>query len=74
MREVRIDMVIVGADRIDDNGDTANNDSVTVTGTAAADLLTVTPTANGASVLLNGSGSGVACSFETEREMRHGWR
>ena len=47
-------------EKLNINGDTANNDSVTVTGTAAADLLTVTPTANGASVLLNGSGSGVA--------------
>gem|GEM_PF-5325858 len=41
-------------------GDSSNNDSVTVTGTTAADLLTVAPTASGASVKLNGSGNGVA--------------
>ncbi|MDA1251388.1 MAG: hypothetical protein O2820_19430 [Planctomycetota bacterium] len=37
------------------NGDSANNDTVTVTGTGNSDNLTVTPAANGASVFLGGA-------------------
>ena len=47
-------------ERLNINGDAANNDSVTISGTGSADLFTVTPTVNGASVLLNGGGKGVA--------------
>ncbi len=42
------------------NGDSANNDLLTVTGTTAADEFTVTPAANAVTVLLNGNGQGVA--------------
>lgn len=47
-------------EKLNVSGDTSNNDSVTVTGTASADLLTVAATAGGATVKLNGAGNGVA--------------
>ncbi len=43
------------AERLAVNGDSANNDSVTVTATTVDDTIIVSPTANGASVYLGGS-------------------
>ena len=53
-------IALLTIEKLNLNGDSANNDTVTVTGTAAADQLTVSPSSNGGSVLLNGSGLGVA--------------